>query len=101
MIALGSLLASAAGVFVVIGWKNRTGPDAAQPPIQPPRATPSPVTTIVIGLALAGCAYHLFAYALPPAWFPLIVPPSRWWLVPTIAAGAVGGSFFADRLDRR
>ncbi len=93
MIALGSLIAAAAALFIVQGWKNRTRPGAPQ--------TPSPITTVVIGLALGGCAYHLFAYALPAAWFPLVVPPTRWWLVPAVAVAAVAGSFFADRLDRR
>jgi len=93
MIVLGALLAVAAAGFFRYGWKNRAKPDAPQ--------APTPVTAVVIGLAFAGCAYHLFAYALPPAWLPLVVPVARWWIVPSVAVVAVVGSFLADRIERR
>ena len=60
----------------------------------------SPPTRMTLGLVLVVLGYHAAAWALPPTWLPLRVPPDRWWLVVGGAAAALLGTALAERLER-
>jgi hypothetical protein len=60
----------------------------------------SATTQVVIGLGLVLIAYHIAAWVSPPQWFALQFPRERWWVVFVLVGIGVGGSLWAERLER-
>lgn len=57
-------------------------------------------TCLTLGVCLMVGGYHVAAYSLLPVVSLVSIPLDRWWVVAAACGLAVGGSVWADRLER-
>lgn len=54
-------------------------------------------TRLTVGVGLMLLGYHVAAWASPDPWFPVKIPPDRWWMLATGLLLAAGVSVAADK----
>jgi len=92
-IAAGSLLC-AVGLWVVRLAQRDLQSDGAHD------STSGPMR-LTLGVICLFWGFHAAVWSMPPASRPVSVPVRLWWVALLVTALAIGGSWAADRLDRR